>query len=655
VLSAVLTLVVIAYAGALDAPLLWDDLPLLEHPSISRLAPLGQYLFAPFWDRSPEGLTDNLFYRPLTTLSLALDTAWHGHNPTGFHLTNLFLHLANVSCVFFLARRLRASVLAAGAGALVWGLLPRLAECVSWVSGRTDELGALGVLTALLVWRRGNLARVSAASGLAFLGMLGKEMALAAPVALAVGELWPRPERRAWLRASIPLAVVLSYFALRRAAVGELTGPAPVSLGFGERFLTVLESVGRYVWMTFDVWHPATQIGVLGHPAARFIVLGAVASLGGGVLAWRYARRVDATWAALISSALAPLLLVIHIVPLPWLAVVGDRLMYLPWAIVAVSVSVAGSRLRLQGWCRSGLTAGVAGLVVSLALATRARVAVFADEVEFWVVAVETTPAANWGPTLCLNELYERAGLYRESLAIAESLKGREPQPMRMDLNLVISRALARLGRYEEAARTRYAAVPEGTPKGLVEEGADALHLFDLDRAAELAERARKLLPQYERATGLAQSVREVSRLARQLRDESPPGLEVEIARARMDTLAGRGPEAEAAWSKLISRPELPENVAQEGFAFVAELGTHAGLERALATYSARRDARADLVIAARARLELGDRLIHEWRRVVRALERLRGAPLVEPNALQCPPVTTDLQDCAAPAGSRSG
>ncbi|MFL7811175.1 MAG: hypothetical protein AB8I80_21225 [Anaerolineae bacterium] len=338
VLFAVLTVVLVTYAGVLDAPLLWDDLPLLDQPAVAALRPLRQYLFSPFWDTSQSGDVGIFFYRPLTTLSLALDVALHGRNPTGLHLTNLGLHLANVALVFLLARRMRASVLAAGAGALIWGVLPRLAECVSWVSGRTDVLGAQGVLSALLVWRRGRLWRLSLASALAFLGMLGKEMAVAAPVALACGELWPRPTRRAWLRALVPITALATYIALRTALIGQVTGPA-LPLSLGERVLTMLESVGRYVWMTFDAWHPATQIGVIGGSGTPFVVLGVLALLGAVPLALRYAHRVDGTWAALLVAGLVPVLLVIHVIPLPWLAVVGDRLMYLPWAVLAVAAA----------------------------------------------------------------------------------------------------------------------------------------------------------------------------------------------------------------------------------------------------------------------------------------------------------------------------
>ncbi|MBN1609749.1 MAG: tetratricopeptide repeat protein [Polyangiaceae bacterium] len=625
VLLVVLTVVVVAYAGVMDAPLLWDDVPLLDHPSIAQLRPLWEYLSVPFWDMSSRGNVEPLFYRPLTTLSLALDAHWHGRNPTGFHLTNLALHVVNVSLVFFLARRLQASVLAAGAGALIWGVLPRLAECVSWIAGRTDELGALGVLAALLIWRRGSMTRVCIASAAAAIGMLGKEMAIAAAFALAVGELWPRPSRGAWMRALVPLATLVSFVTLRTAVVGHLAGPALEGVTPSGRVLTVFESVGRYVWMTLDVWHPATQIGVVGGSCMRFVVFGVVALLAAGVLVGRYARRMDGTWALLIVAGVVPVLLVIHAVPLPWMVVACDRLMYLPWAILAVAAAAGASRWKLVGWRRLAGAAGVSGFILSLVLATRARTAVFADEVEFWTDALETTPSNNWLPTFCVNELYARGGLYRESLSVLLALEGRAPQPIPTDTRPLVARALGRLGRYEEAYRIRREIeVAKRTPGERLDEALAALHVFDLARASELAEQARRELPQYERAKRIESSIAEVRRLRKLLSESPPSGLEGEIVRARLDTLAGRGPDAEQAWSTLLARPDLPAGVADEGFAVVADIGSRDALRRALKAYSVRPDARRELIVAAKDRLAFADRLQREWPRVVRALVRLR-------------------------------
>ena len=158
----------------------------------------------------------------------------------------------------------------------------------------------------------------------------------------------------------------------------------------------------------------------------------------------------------------------------------------------------------------------------------------------------------------------------------------------------------------------------------MVDDAVAALHVFDLARARELTERARRVSPGFERAGRLQKTIAEVRRLRRRLHEDPPPGLEGEIARARVSTLAGRVFEAEHAWLALLSRPDLPGDVAREGFAFVAQLGSYDALRRTLPVYAKRGDARAELLLAAQARLAVAEHLKREWPRVVRALERLR-------------------------------
>jgi protein O-mannosyl-transferase len=622
VLSAVLALVGVTYAGVLDAPLLWDDWMLLEHPAISKLRPIGEYLFVPFWDMRIDSPAGSLFYRPLTTFSLAIDVALHGGNPSGFHLTNLLLHWANVACVFCLVRRMRGTALVAGAAALGWGVMPRLAESVSWISGRTDALGALGVLGALLVWRRGNAWRVALASALALAGMLGKEMAVAGALAIVVGELWPRLTPRAWLRALLPMAVLGLFVALRTHVAGHVAGPSFVALDARIRVLTVLEALGRYAFMTIDPWQPRTQIGMVGRPSIPFAVGGLVVLVAALLVAWRYGRRLEGFSAALVVAGVTPLLLVIHVIPLPWNVVASDRLMYLPWAVLLVGVAVGYGRLRLGPRQNRAIVVGWLGLVLTLGYRTRARSAMFGDEVEFWIDALETTPHANRLPSLLLSEVYTRGGLYAQALEIVDRIMVREQPEVPIETIEYRSRAIARVGRYREA----YLAYRQGhagilLPRQLLDQSLLALHLFDVRQATELAEQASRKLPGYQRARDVLDVVARVDALRRHLDQEPTSRLDADLTRARLAMLAGRGPEAEQAWLELLEDPNLAPADLDEGFAFIGRLGSAVALRRALEIYPKRPSARSDLLAAAEERHRMGERLAREWPRVERALD----------------------------------
>jgi hypothetical protein len=81
-------------------------------------------------------------WRPLRTLSFALDRALFGQRAWGPHAVNVVLHSAAAAALFALLRRIGAGVTAACAGAVLYALHPVQVECVAWVSSRGDLLAA---------------------------------------------------------------------------------------------------------------------------------------------------------------------------------------------------------------------------------------------------------------------------------------------------------------------------------------------------------------------------------------------------------------------------------------------------------------------------------------------------------------------------------
>lgn len=207
-LIALLTIVV-AYLPALSGDFVWDDRNLIEKAnSVHQIQPIHSYLGQSFWNQEDHDRYSRGYYRPLITFSYALEwQLWDGQ-PWGFHLTNLLLHCINCLLLFFLARRFGATPWWALLGVTLFGLLPRLTECVAWISGRTDLFAAFFVLLALLIHPMehlhssksgsseasssglsvASLIRCALAACLIFLGLLSKEVAAAGLVAIAANE-----------------------------------------------------------------------------------------------------------------------------------------------------------------------------------------------------------------------------------------------------------------------------------------------------------------------------------------------------------------------------------------------------------------------------------------------------------------------------------
>lgn len=131
------------------------------------------------------------YYRPITTLSYALDNAIWGMHPMPFHLTNTLLHAFASMLVFLAVQRIlmylgsKKSFLLPSMCAILFALYPTSAEAVANISSRGDSLHTVFGLISLILFlslhrtKTENGVIVKAASVLLFLflALLSKEIA----------------------------------------------------------------------------------------------------------------------------------------------------------------------------------------------------------------------------------------------------------------------------------------------------------------------------------------------------------------------------------------------------------------------------------------------------------------------------------------------
>ena len=134
-------------------------------------------------------------WHPLTWLSHMLDYQLFGLNPTGHHLNNLFLHIANALLLFLLLRNTTGRLWESAAVAALFALHPLRVESVAWISERKDVLsGFFGMLTMLAYVhyvRRQSLARYALTLLLFSLGLMAKPMLVTLPFVLLLLDFWP--------------------------------------------------------------------------------------------------------------------------------------------------------------------------------------------------------------------------------------------------------------------------------------------------------------------------------------------------------------------------------------------------------------------------------------------------------------------------------
>lgn len=192
------------------------------------------------------GIASN-YFRPLTTLSFAVDHAIWGLNPFGFLVTNTFMHISSGVLLFLLLRILFISAkkqkpslqsfsdlqisIMAGIVAVLFIVHPIQTEAVTYINSRGDSYSTLLTLAGLLSFAYSfHVTKKSTKYALFFLTLLlyplsflAKEIAVAS-IGLYVLIFWlPKKtsklswaELQSWIEILIGLgAVLLSYLFLR--------------------------------------------------------------------------------------------------------------------------------------------------------------------------------------------------------------------------------------------------------------------------------------------------------------------------------------------------------------------------------------------------------------------------------------------------------
>jgi len=276
--AAVAVIAAIAYSNSLPNGFVSDDEHLIfGHPFVQRVADWPRIFTAGHYEGQGG-------YRPLTTLSFAVNYAIAGRNPVTYHLVNVLLHALNSALVVLLLQRLLRIRTAALIGGLIFALHPVRAEAVAWISGRAELLAAFFFFLAWLLHHRGRHVTAFSSqprvlSGIAlFAALLSKENALVFPFVVIAADVlisrrqshwdaltglkWWQRSTRLYLPSLIAIgAYFVSRGLLYRRSIWRLAAevqfvdnplahvPAPT------RILTAIKIQLEYIWLL--VWpHP---------------------------------------------------------------------------------------------------------------------------------------------------------------------------------------------------------------------------------------------------------------------------------------------------------------------------------------------------------------------------------------------------------------
>jgi tetratricopeptide (TPR) repeat protein len=508
----------------LDDGLLLTDNPLIKNPA-------GLYRF--WFTTQPQD------YWPITNTTLWLEWRLWGEHPTGYHVTNLLLHIAACLLIWTILRKL--SIPGGFLAALIFAVHPVNVESVAWVAQRKNTLAIvfflLSILWYLTAEMRGEVRREKGRSDrspktkdqfpvpqakpettrlassrfywlslAAFLmAMLSKGSVVVLPALLLGIIWWRRPLRRADFMATAPffaVAVVLGGV----DAWFQTHGSEAVirDAGFVERLL----GAGAAVWfylskaiLPIDLAFIYPQWKITPNGLRWWLPLAAAGIVT--VVLWRYrkgwSRPLLFAW-GFFCVALLPALGFTDVGYMQY-SLVADHYQHV--ALVAVvALAAAGfsiCRRRAQGWVGVAALGSAAVIVVALGFAAWKQNALYRRAVTLYSDTLEKNHDCwmahdNLGLAL-VNE-------NRLPEAIAHHKAALKLKPDNPNSHINLGNALSMEGRMPEAIQQFQAALEtrSDAAKAHYNLGIALMKMRRIQEAIEHYEEARRLNPEYLQA-----------------------------------------------------------------------------------------------------------------------------------------------------------
>ncbi|MBI5640954.1 MAG: glycosyltransferase family 39 protein [Nitrospirae bacterium] len=402
----------------------WDDVVyVIENPYIRGFSP-----------ENLKGILTKQFlgnYAPLHILSYAIDYAFWGLNPMGYHITNIVLHGLNSCLAFMVVRMITGRQGIAFAASLLFAVHPLNIENVAWISERKSLLATLFFFLSFVSYlkfrKEGNQRHYLMSLILFVLAVLSKSSVVILPLLLAAYELIFRKNDRRLLHL-LPFALisiaggVLVFTAhLRSESIGQDILTADFL--FGTVYPTVAPLFWKYVYLlirpfNLSGYYDTTIYHSFLQPPVLLSLAGWIAAT---VLIFLKGGPQVRFWFLWFWICLLP---VSNIIPIP--VYYADRYMYTPGIGFFVLLAMIVDRFSALILSRRGGLA-LAGCIII--------------------------------PTVILYSVlsYQRLDVWRNELVFWEDTARKSPNQYKARLNLGI--ALEKEGRLAEAEKECLAAI----------------------------------------------------------------------------------------------------------------------------------------------------------------------------------------------------
>jgi len=146
-------LIFIVYANAVKTTFVFDDRKLVrDNPLIENLSNIPLFFKTDIWAHTGKSKPISNSYRPMQTVTYAADYFLWGNEASGFHFTNILIHILNTILIFYIIARITNNRIASYFTSLLFAIHPANTACVTYVAGRADLLSAMFVLLSFMFY-----------------------------------------------------------------------------------------------------------------------------------------------------------------------------------------------------------------------------------------------------------------------------------------------------------------------------------------------------------------------------------------------------------------------------------------------------------------------------------------------------------------------
>jgi len=419
IIGIVLGLTFLAFANCIPNDFAYDDqTQILANTFIRELRNLPKALVTETWywrvqqdqDPNTEAKPTTPYYRPVFTVYLMILWKLFGASPMGWHFFNILVHMLVVYLVFLMLEQLSADTRLSAIASLIFAIHPMRSESVAWISGVTDPILAVFLVSSFYFYvrfRREGVNKLLIWSlALFFLAVFAKEPAVALPIFIGTYELIinldvPLRER---IKPAIKyggcfLVVSAIYFLARYYALGFALNNGnfkyyPLWQVLLTIPLVIWKYIGLMIWpVELSLFHATSMVR---SPLALEFLLPMLGLVALAYFLWRLRGSMLARFGILWFAV--NLLPVLNLSAFGEDFLVQERYVYVPSIGFSLLIALAVLRVPLEKWIpmigtrRIAQTALVALLVLLLSGRSLAQNTTWKDDMTLWYHGEEAAP-----------------------------------------------------------------------------------------------------------------------------------------------------------------------------------------------------------------------------------------------------------------------